>query len=76
MLIRLISARKADNHERANTVKFKLDIKNPPKLTATQRKRLATLAAIPNSKIDYSDIPRQSGDVNWTHPGALISRGG
>ncbi|MDP9007458.1 MAG: BrnA antitoxin family protein [Pseudomonadota bacterium] len=56
-----------------NRVKFKLDAKNPPKLTARQRKRLATLATIPDSKIDYSDIPRQTGDVSWTHPGALIS---
>jgi uncharacterized protein (DUF4415 family) len=56
-----------------NTVKFKLDVKNFPKLTATQRKRLANLAAIPDSKIDYSDIPKQTGDVNWTRPGALIS---
>jgi uncharacterized protein (DUF4415 family) len=56
-----------------NTVKFKLDVKNPPKLTATQRKRLANLAAMPDSKIDYSDIPKPTGDVNWTRPGALIS---
>jgi hypothetical protein len=32
-----------------NTVKFKLDVKNPSKLTATQRKRLANLAAKPDS---------------------------
>ena len=56
-----------------NTVKFKLDIKGPSKLTTRQRKRLAALAAMPDSKIDYSDIPRQTADVKWTHPGALIS---
>ncbi len=56
-----------------STVKFKLDVKNPPKLTAGQRKRLETLAARPDSKIDYSDIPRRTGDVKWTRPGALIS---
>lgn len=42
-------------------------------MTAAQRKRLATLAAMPDSKIDYSDIPKQTGDVKWTRPGALIS---
>jgi uncharacterized protein (DUF4415 family) len=56
-----------------NTVKFKLDINNPAKMTAAQRKRLAKLAAVPDSKIDYSDIPKQSGDVKWTRPGSLIS---
>jgi hypothetical protein len=53
-----------------STVKFKLDVKNPPKLTAAQRKRLEKLAAMPDSKIDYSDIPKQTGDVKWTRPGA------
>ena len=56
-----------------NTIKFKLDVKNPSKMTATQRKRLANLAAMPDSKIDYSDIPKQTADVKWTRPGALIS---
>jgi uncharacterized protein (DUF4415 family) len=56
-----------------STVKFKLDGKNPPKLTSAQRKRLGKLAARPDSKIDYSDIPKQTGDVKWTRPGALIS---
>jgi uncharacterized protein (DUF4415 family) len=55
-----------------NTVKFKLDVKNPSKMTATQRKRLANLAAMPDSKIDYSDIPKQTADVKWNRPGALI----
>jgi uncharacterized protein (DUF4415 family) len=56
-----------------NTVKFKLDIKSPSKLTARQRKRLAALAAMSDSKINYSDIPRQTTGVKWTRPGALIS---
>jgi uncharacterized protein (DUF4415 family) len=56
-----------------NTVKFKLDVKNPSKITTTQRKRLANLAALPDSRIDYSDIPKQTADVKWTRPGALIS---
>jgi uncharacterized protein (DUF4415 family) len=55
-----------------NTVKFKLDPKNPPQLTADQRDRLAKVAAMPDSEIDYSDIPLQTGTVQWTRPGALV----
>ena len=56
-----------------STVKSKLNTKSPPKITAAQRKRLADLAAMPDSKIDYSDIPKQIGEVKWTRPGELIS---
>jgi hypothetical protein len=54
-----------------NTVKFKLDVKNPSNRTASQRKRLAALAVMPDSKIDYSDIPRQTGSVKWSRPGTM-----
>jgi uncharacterized protein (DUF4415 family) len=56
-----------------NTVKFKLDPKNPTQLTAKQRERLAAVAAMPDAEIDYSDIPQQSANVEWTRPGALVS---
>lgn len=56
-----------------NTVKFKLNAKTPAKITGAQKKRLADLAAMPDSKIDYGDIPKQIGAVKWTRPGALIS---
>ena len=55
-----------------NTVKFKLDPKNTPQLTVEQRERLAALAAMPDSDIDYSDIHQQTGAVQWTRPGALV----
>ena len=55
-----------------NIVKFKLDTKNPKPASAAQRKRLAAVAAMPDSAIDYSDIPRQRGPVAWTRPGALV----
>lgn len=55
-----------------NTVKFKLDPKNLKKLSAAQRKRLATVAAMPDAASDYGDVPRQSGAVQWTRPGALV----
>jgi len=56
-----------------NIVRFKLDVKHPPKQTVKQRKRLLALATMPESKIDYSDIPRQTVPVKWTRPGALVS---
>ena len=55
-----------------NIVKFKLDPKKPKPASVTQRKRLAAVAAMPDAQIDYSDIPRQSGAVQWTRPGALV----
>jgi uncharacterized protein (DUF4415 family) len=55
-----------------STAKFKLNSRSPPKLTARQRKRLRALAAMPDSKIDYSDIPKQTATVKWERPGALV----
>ncbi len=55
-----------------NTVKFKLDPENFPPLTDEQRKRLKEVEAMPDVEIDYSDIPRQTGTVQWTRPGALV----
>ena len=56
-----------------NTVKFKLDLKNPKPPTAAQRKRLTAIAAMPDSEIDYSGIPRRTQTVQWTRPNALVS---
>ncbi len=53
-------------------VKFKLDTKNPKPVSAAQRKRLAAVVAMPDAAIDYSDIPKQSGTVRWSRPGALV----
>jgi uncharacterized protein (DUF4415 family) len=55
-----------------NTVKFKLDPKHPPALTAQQRKRLKRVATMPDSGIDYSDIPRTTVAERWTRPDALV----
>lgn len=55
-----------------NTVKFKLDLQNPPPLTDEQRKRLASAAELADSDIDYSDIPRQTETTHWTRPGTLV----
>ena len=59
-----------------NTVKFKLDPKKPVPLSTAQRQRLAAVAAVaamPDADINYSDIPRQQGAIQWTRPGALVS---
>jgi len=56
-----------------NIVKFMLDPKISKKPHAAQRKRMSALADMSDAKIDYSDIPMQSGAVQWTRPGALVS---
>ena len=55
-----------------NIVRHTLDLNNPPPLAARQRKELKALAAMPDSEIDYSDIPRTTGNEKWTRPGALV----
>jgi uncharacterized protein (DUF4415 family) len=55
-----------------NTVKFKLDPKKPTPATGKQRKRLAAIASMPDSEIDYTDIPRRTGTVKWSRPGVLV----
>lgn len=55
-----------------NTVKLKLDPENPPPMTAKQRERMKSIAAMPDENIDYSDIPRQTGVMQWTRPSALV----
>lgn len=56
-----------------NTVKFKLDPKNPQALTDAQRQRLRAIAVMPDEQIDYSDIPSQTGAQQWTRPDALVA---
>jgi len=45
-------------------VKRKIDLQNLPSLTDEQRARFNLLAKIPDSEIDYSDIP-PLGDEFW-----------
>jgi uncharacterized protein (DUF4415 family) len=56
-----------------NTVKFKFDPVNPPRVSAEQRRRLEAVAAIADDAIDYSDIPRQTDQLQWTRPGFLVA---
>lgn len=39
------------------TVKFTVALDNPPPLTEVEKAQLAALANMPDSEIDYSDIP-------------------
>lgn len=44
------------------TVKHTLDATNPLPLTGKQKAEIKTLSELPDSKIDYSDIPQLSGE--------------
>jgi uncharacterized protein (DUF4415 family) len=50
------------------SVKFTLDPKRPPALTKKARSRLA---ALPDKRIDFTDIPATHG-VAWKRPGLLV----
>lgn len=39
------------------TVKYEVDLANLPPLTATQKAELEALAAMPDSQINYTDLP-------------------
>jgi uncharacterized protein (DUF4415 family) len=47
-----------------NIVKRTIDLKKPPVVTNEQKARLAALAALPDDKIDYGDIPPLP-DAGW-----------
>lgn len=49
------------------TIRFTLDPNTP--LSADEEAALARLAAMPDSAIDFSDIPRSLADAEWTRPG-------
>ena len=43
-------------------VRYVIDPENPPPLTDEQKARLKALAEMPDSEIDYSDIPALTGE--------------
>jgi uncharacterized protein (DUF4415 family) len=55
--------------KRTGIVKFRLDPKNPPKMTPKQIKKLRELK---DRDIDYSDAPASPRGAIWTRPGALV----
>ena len=55
-----------------NSVKYRLDPGHPPAVTDEQQTRLEAIAAMPDTAIDYSDIPRQTEPVQWTRPGMML----
>lgn len=48
----------------SKTVKFELDLTNPPPLKDTQKAELEALEALPDEETDYSDLP-PLGDEFW-----------
>ncbi len=60
------------NEKNTGIVRFKLDPKNPPRLTEQQRNRLREMK---DEDIDYSDAPPSPPDAVWTRPGALVPVG-
>lgn len=42
---------------KGKTIRYSVDILNPPPLTEEQKRRLEKLAAMPDEDIDFSDIP-------------------
>lgn len=48
-----------------NIVRVSLDPHNPPSMTEEQRTRMAALAKMPDSEIDYSDIPPVTDFSGW-----------
>jgi len=50
----------------SKTVTYKVDLAHPPALSAAQQAQLQTLAEMPDSDIDYSDIAPLDDDF-WQH---------
>lgn len=48
----------------SKTVRYKIDLNNPPPLTDEQKAELKALSEMPDSEIDYSDIPSLN-DAFW-----------
>jgi uncharacterized protein (DUF4415 family) len=53
-------------------VTFRLDPKNPPKLTAEEQEAWDSLANLRDEDIDFSDIPDQSGTTGWRRVSDLV----
>jgi uncharacterized protein (DUF4415 family) len=54
----------------STTIKRTLDLAKPPVVSAAQKARLAAVAAMPDSKIDYSDSP-QLPQAQWMRAAEL-----
>ena len=59
------------NPTTGKTVRFTLDPNTP--LSEEAKARMARLSAMPDSEIDFSDIPRSPADAEWTRPGIPFS---
>lgn len=55
---------------RENTITYELDVDNPPPLTPQQQTELDSLAKMPDSEIDFSDIPPIEDFSGFFRPGS------
>lgn len=53
---------RSENAMKTKIIKKEIDLQNLPPLTDAQRQRLDALAKLPDSEIDYSDIPPLGAD--------------
>lgn len=58
------------NATTGKTVRFTLDLANPPRMSEETKARLT---AMKDEDIDFSDIPRSPPDAEWTRPGIPFS---
>lgn len=56
------------NKNKKHITTFEIDLDNPPSVTAEQQAELDALAARPDSKIDYSDIPSMEDMSRFYRP--------
>ena len=73
--IRLISARRAEREmnekSTGKTVRFTLDLDNPPPFTEEEREQVERLKTMQDEDIDFREIPSQAGKGDWTRPRML-----
>jgi uncharacterized protein (DUF4415 family) len=61
------------NMSKKSMVTVDFDVANPPPMTAEQKAEMQKLALMPDSAIDFSDIPRLDPNAAWYRPGPIIS---
>ena len=53
------------------TVRFTLDLDNPPPFTEEEREQVERLKTMQDEDIDFRETPSQAGKGGWTRPGML-----
>jgi uncharacterized protein (DUF4415 family) len=58
--------------ESTGLVRFRLDPKNPPALSAEEQQAWEKLKEMRDEDIDFSDIPNQAGTTGWRRVSDLV----